>query len=748
MNQINADSISKVTLAAAVSPPSELTELATGVAYPATLTMTSDREPLLLQIANKATVAIPQQQIPPPLRQLLIQTMSETSPSAAGVSASTPSSQTVATAASVVTAATNSAAVSTATMMAKSLALQVTLLSNQQIQLNPLSNFILSPPQQLQALQQLAGVSYRRNSWDVQLDSSSLAGKLSATELPQQALLSNVVVRLQPSAQQWHVLVQSTTNGEFEHVSPTTQKMLLSLISQQVGASAIQWSQLPNKLQQELNQLNPALVNALSQSTLPLKLTLDALGPALEPVPPQIVRLNSHQWSELLPTLARPTEQDSVTISNAARAAMENEQVSTAGFSNFPSAQKNLRQPLHSQPVKPDKSAADSAHVHFDAAVQSASSKSRLSSATPAALENTAKRSINAVTATPNKLAQPWDIQKQLSVTQADFASQTDNPLTKSAFLAGPQTAEAMRILEHSIKATSSSPPQKLELTKHLLQLLSAVAPEISNESTDARFDKAAILSKYQPDALPLTNAPDVKRALLQHLQQAMVGPQLLSEAQLQQQLNAALLFNPLQPSMATTAAGTLAVAMQLLLGRLGVPVPDTHKSDKTQKLKEAVQLLELGQARETLKQLASHASAYQAAQLETLAQQKPEQNNWYFQLPLPMQGQSQFAELTVEQRQARKANGQMAPLWHLTLALEVPPHGRLVMEGALGPDANSLQFYTASAELKRSIEKFGVILRDRLKLQGVPIAQFQCTLGELPAHLAHKQSSLLQVKV
>lgn len=893
MNQINADSISKVTLAAAVSPPSELTDLATDVAYPATLSRGSEQEPWLLRIGNRAPLPIPPQMIPAPLRQVLTQLMADTSATAAApatVNASDTTSSSGPTSASpqatAAPAANSPTSGNPATLRAAQIPLQVTVTASQQLQLNPLTALQLTPPQQLQVLQQLAGVSNRRSSWDVKLDSASLASKLPASEFSQSALPPSVTVRLQTPAQQWQLQWQSSPAASFQNVSPSTQQALLAVIGQQVGADAMQWSQLPQDVQQQLEKLNPTLAQTLRQSSMPLTLNLQSQGVVLQPAAPQAVPLSSSQWSQLMPNPPPAMQQQgSVTISEAARAAMAQEQATlqrqsvtsqtanaAKGLTNpfnatteaatigadvkLPTSPTNLSNTRATTP--PSNTAINTMSAKSETAANERSEPAGLGNkqqASPATIQRTsieqrppvdqtALRDSGSASTNSAQLRTPHDSQLQRKtlhehatagsitaakqpvtlkqpLTEMSATSQSaesavtfdtqealpklspqssrltttpqqgtaaarplltnprlatqlpdrgaaslDNSSTESATNESPHQVTAAtptRVVSAALQATgptlaaaqpNTSPqlPSKQELTSHLLQLLtllsssgsvtgSGAASHSSNPHTEAQL-------QFQADTLALTDAPAAQRPLLQQLQHAMIEPQVLSEAQLQQQLNAALLFNPLQPSMATTAAGTLAVAMQLLLGRLGVPVPDTHKSDKTQKLKEAVQLLELGQARETLKQLASHAGAYQTAQLETLAQQKPEQNNWYFQLPLPMQGQSQFAELTVEQRQARKVNGQMAPLWHLTLALEVPPHGRLVMEGALGPDANSLQFYTASPELKRSIEKFGVILRDRLKLQGVPIAQFQCTLGELPAHLAQKQSSLLQVQV
>lgn len=876
MNQINADTVNKLNLATATTAVGEPADLKPGIAYSATLARSSAQDPLLLHVGNRTTLALPTQSIPAPLRQVLQQIM--TDERLAGPVAD-PASQ----------AHNSNETNQAAPMRGAPIAVQVTITASQQLQLNPLSSFTLTPVQQLQVLQQLAGVQSRRAQWDVQLDKASIASKLTASELTAQQSGSAVTVRLQATPQQLQVQIQQGTVSAFQPLSSASQQQILSVLSEQLGGETVQWRQLPERIQQQFTQTNPALAAALQRAALPLRLNFTAGDSALQPATAQTVPLSASQFNALVPSAPiTSTTKSTVIISEQARIAMANEKASVdaAQSKGDPKTAPTIATTRAEQPAplvneaalsetssdEPPAKTATGAVVRDSrtgpsnaAQLQSEQPKNRSSergtsapitntsaaiagsmatdvreqkdvlrndrfaehtapqanserarpSTTPQALAVGADRSrLNPVTSpeipvlqrhsgansapqqpvfvhssanTDHSTLEPNTAAETKGLLGANSQARTavsmgDAPISSLARLTGTTVQPALesssqdldvpaatiREVQSTKEPAVSDKPQGLPTsdgtdepdqqpahafskTELLRQLVNILTPLWQSKSTDSQLAELRQLPSplsQLADSLAIHQVTTAQRPLLQQLQQAMLEPRVLTEAQLQQELNAALVFNPLQPATTTSAAGTLAVAMQLLLGRLGVPVGDSPKSERTQKLKDAVQLLDLAQTRDSLKQLASHASAYQAAQLETIAQQKPEQTTWYFQLPIQLPGQSQFAQMTVEQRAARKANGQTSQLWHLTLALEIPPYGRVVMEGALGPDANSLSFYTTSDELKASIDRFGVILRDRLKLQGVPIGQFQCTVGELPAHLANKSSSLLQVKV
>ena len=99
-------------------------------------------------------------------------------------------------------------------------------------------------------------------------------------------------------------------------------------------------------------------------------------------------------------------------------------------------------------------------------------------------------------------------------------------------------------------------------------------------------------LSQASPDLL--ADSPILPAAVRQVLQELRTqhpdAAKLQTQQQLMQQINAALQFNPLQtPAQPNSAAGGLAIAIQLLLGRLGAQLPAERQNlpqkDKLQQL-------------------------------------------------------------------------------------------------------------------------------------------------------------------
>jgi hypothetical protein len=141
------------------------------------------------------------------------------------------------------------------------------------------------------------------------------------------------------------------------------------------------------------------------------------------------------------------------------------------------------------------------------------------------------------------------------------------------------------------------------------------------------------LLPMLSPEWENLADMPDLPQAvkeILQLVRQSQPDASKLTNlAQLPAQLQALLQFNPLQNvTMPQTAAGTLAVAIQLLLGRLGQTLPQNDKGpNKDHKIKEFVAQLDQTQSSQLLKQLSSQSSSMQrpiTTDLLNLAHSKP----------------------------------------------------------------------------------------------------------------------------
>ncbi|MBU2114973.1 MAG: flagellar hook-length control protein FliK [Gammaproteobacteria bacterium] len=219
------------------------------------------------------------------------------------------------------------------------------------------------------------------------------------------------------------------------------------------------------------------------------------------------------------------------------------------------------------------------------------------------------------------------------------------------------------------------------------------------------------------------------------------------SSAQLQSQLSAALAFQPLQqPSASSTSSGTLAVAIQLLLGHL-LQKPSAPAAATAPQLARLISQLEPAQASGVLRQLASHSSSLQQSQLASLDSSVAQQ--LVLQLPLAQQGQSQFCQLLLEQREeSSKQSSEKRHCWQLTMRFDLQQHGTMMVVAKLSEQQLRLQFYTEQESAKALAERFLPILTDRCTMQGLQVEQAECVLGKIPASLLPRANSLLAIKV
>lgn len=252
-----------------------------------------------------------------------------------------------------------------------------------------------------------------------------------------------------------------------------------------------------------------------------------------------------------------------------------------------------------------------------------------------------------------------------------------------------------------------------------------------------------------------LPDLPPAVNAVLAELKaQTLDVARPIQSSQITQQLNAALQFNPLQQmpqNMANSSAGTLAVALQLLLGRLaGLSAPDP-KTAPSAKLQQLIGQLDNNQSSNLLRQLSSHSSTLQGSQLATVEQQQqPQQNQQLFiQLPLQQQGDSRFAELAISEREADSKGGSgKTRQWQLTMKFDLAELGPLLVQVRLTGQDVSLQFYAEQEKVVSTAQQFLPLFKDRLKIQGLSVSEAQCQLGRIPPQLYQRSNSLLAVKV
>ncbi len=702
MNQINVDSITSLSLSSIRPATATGNGLDSNISYPARIALGPTADVALLKVASQPSVPFPLSSLPVTVKELVLSAQVSALAAPSVPSAAVPSTLTPAMASSPTSASAITVAVS----------LQLNA-GVAQLLVNSIAGAQLTASQQLGLLQQFAGTSNRRQPWDVAVRRpESMSGQPSGSSTHSAA--QSVVLRLRATADQ--LTLSMLDEGRTKPLTSAMQRQWLAELVQQLHASPLKWQQLPAELKQLLQQQQPQLAHLPPHANIRLRLPDDASLVAVQLEQPETLPLTAQQQVQLGFKASGPqVQQGRVELSDTAKAAMAND----------------LLQPQDSD-MSESSQIATSRH-------QTAPALSAVPSVVISAKDSstsTTKASIQ-----PSSVLHTSDVQERIA---PDLVANEAPPPRDKALPNGYKPVGSPATRPALLGADASDKPS-----------LSPQSPRVSNVHDKpspaplTTIDLPALATQLLENTAP-TSKTALSAAAQQVLQLVQTLPShVLSEAQLQQELNAGLLFQPLQNQQTPAShAGGLAIALQLLLGRLGVVLPETKTTDKQQRLKEQISALDTQQTEAVLKQLSSQASIVQLAQLETVAMQKADTPSWMLCLPLPFAEQLQYGHCQIEQRQARRANGEPASLWHLTLSLEIPNHGTLLVEASLGPEQNRLQFYTPSAALIRTIERFGTILRDRLKLQGVAISSFDCTLGDIPDHLQHRGSSLLQVKV
>lgn len=252
----------------------------------------------------------------------------------------------------------------------------------------------------------------------------------------------------------------------------------------------------------------------------------------------------------------------------------------------------------------------------------------------------------------------------------------------------------------------------------------------------------------------PLASLPELPEPVQQLLQAVrhsqLDGAKVVPVQQLVPQLLSLLQFQPLQSQASMqTSGGTLAVAIQLLLGHLlQKPVP-AAQTPANQRLSQLVSALEPQQASNLLRQLASHSSTLQQSQLASLDSNAQAQQQLILQLPLQQSGQSVFSQIQLEQREAdSKQDGSKQTLWQLTMRFDLQQLGAMLVIARLQQQQLQLQFYTEQPQALVLTEQFLPILKDRCNMQGLDVQQAECVLGKIPESLLPRANSLLAIKV
>lgn len=358
-------------------------------------------------------------------------------------------------------------------------------------------------------------------------------------------------------------------------------------------------------------------------------------------------------------------------------------------------------------------------------------------SSTP--LPSAAQHMLAQLTGNVTLQSQPFQMQLQQQANQWQLLLQPEK--TSASVTITPNAISKPLQFHTDNSALAKAPPhsQQTPLTQNAQQLVQQA------------WRHLLPLLPLQTDTLAsLPELPPAVQQILHLVRHSQPGAdKVLSPQQMANQLSSLLQFQPLQVATATqTSGGTLAAAIQLLLGHLlqkplATPAQPGHKA-----LSQLISQLEPGQASNLLRQLAGHSSTMQQSQLATLDNNTQTQQ-LLLQLPMQQGEHSVFSQLLLEQREADgKEHGEKQTLWQLTMKFDLKQLGQLMVVAKLQQQQLQLQLYAEEMQAKQQAERFLPLLTDRCKAQGLEVTHAECTLGKIPDTILPRANSLLAIKV
>ncbi|WP_337880453.1 flagellar hook-length control protein FliK [Rheinheimera sp.] len=625
---------------------------------------------------------------------------------------------------------------------------------------------------QEQSYQALLSVGKSQGSLTVQSPSGPLTLSSSALNLPQ--LQGQVTVQFNPtpSGQLQLQLSQQFASPQAIQLNQAQWQQLVSSLSQQLPQTAV-------SLQVQFRSQDMALLLKLPAQHTPVRLPLPAV---LQPLQAVFAQQPASQWLnarlefnqgelklQVQPEakwLASQTEEIQTSLSQLASKAVRLTPSPAVQVQLLPALSQKLNQQLGHTAVPLLQLQQLALPTALKQQLAAPAYQLQLSSTGQLQLKAPLQQQ-TVIIESPGKSVQLQPVHTEQTTAQRP-SNARPAPLAAQAIPAAepfagatkhqPQQAEALvpgKVLQPERPQSQAAPSRLSAMNQHGAVQAEPVPLKLEASTVNQAWRQLLPLLPEQWQELPDSpDLPPVVRELLQQVRQWQpdpLKPQLAKE--LPEQLQALLQFSPAMalPGTAapTTAASGLALALQLLLGRIS-----SGSQEKTPvkegKLKELVQQLDSQQSLDLLKKLSSHSASVQQAQLATVEQQAKEPlQQLYFALPLNGQHQSDLCQIVITEREPdpeqRQAGGSG---WQLTMKFDLKILGNLLVISQLaGPNLN-LQLYTDNNTALLLAEKFLPLLRDRLKAQGLQLGETRCQLGKIPDSLMPKTTSLLAIRV
>ena len=327
------------------------------------------------------------------------------------------------------------------------------------------------------------------------------------------------------------------------------------------------------------------------------------------------------------------------------------------------------------------------------------------------------------------------------------------------------QRSMTQSVISPSLLANTA---EQINLVQSLLRIVQARAetPTITLQS----IEKALVDVEFFKGA-PEQSSKQLVEQLLQQIKQALPQGKDQDANQIRQILTTpALNLSTLQMINPTSSQGFMSGLVTLLQMSLSARLAHNQSSrvkhitesvnevlSVNTKLKKSVtpkamvEMSQLEQKHQLMKEIGRLLSGHQANKLGNAEQMIQGQETFYYNLPSALGGTIKDIELLIKREESDKENTSFDEksnkIWQLTMKLAVGDLGELLTKAKLRANTLEINFYASNDTVKIQVMNYLPLLRRKLDSLGIEVSKSQCQLGKIPDTLQQRPYHMFQAK-
>jgi len=327
------------------------------------------------------------------------------------------------------------------------------------------------------------------------------------------------------------------------------------------------------------------------------------------------------------------------------------------------------------------------------------------------------------------------------------------------------QRSMTQSVISPSLLANTA---EQINLVQSLLRIVQARAetPTITLQS----IEKALVDVEFFKGA-PEQSSKQLVEQLLQQIKQALPQGKDQDANQIRQILTTpALNLSTLQMINPTSSQGFMSGLVTLLQMSLSARLAHNQSSrvkhitesvnevlSVNTKLKKSVtpkamvEMSQLEQKHQLMKEIGRLLSGHQANKLGNAEQMIQGQETFYYNLPSALGGTIKDIELLIKREESDKENTssdeKSNKIWQLTMKLAVGDLGELLTKAKLRANTLEINFYASNDTVKIQVMNYLPLLRRKLDSLGIEVSKSQCQLGKIPDTLQQRPYHMFQAK-